>query len=164
MKWVIAFTIMVAYFIQVHVSMLNTATEENAYERFTYACEIASHDASLDVTPESVSDGFPIFDQTKATNSFDQDLAENMQLNPTTLAPLPGTLYQQPVQILLQQFFDYSNTTFPYHYTNSTYGIDVTLNGPAIVYVVQAQIPTIQPGVTGFPKIWSVVQAYPDSP
>ena len=164
MKWIIAFTLLVAYFIQVHVTMLNTGMQENAYERFTYACEIASHDASLDVTPNSVSDGFPIFNQTEATTTFDQDLAENMQLNPNTLAPLPGTLYQQPVQILLEQFFDYSNTSFPYHYTNSTYGIDVTLNGPAIVYVVQAQIPSIEPGVSGFSKTWSVVQGYPDSP
>ncbi|MFD1674146.1 hypothetical protein [Alicyclobacillus fodiniaquatilis] len=161
MRYVIALIFLIGYYVEVHISTLNVGLEENAYERFTYACENASHDAALDVTPESIATGQPVFDETAATNTFDQDLAANMDLDPQTLKPLPNTMFQAPVTVLTEQFIDYSNTTFPYEYKDAAYGIDVTLEGPAIAYVVQAQIPSIQPGVTSFTKTWAVVQSYP---
>jgi hypothetical protein len=169
MKYVIAISILIIFFVKVHLSVLNTGYQIQALQRATYALERASHAASIQVTPESVSDGYPVFDQARAHAVFWQTLASNMQLDQgtvvdaNTMDPLPGTMFKDPVTLEVEQFIDYTVTpSFPYYYVNPAFGIDVVLNGPSIVYVLDVPIPQIWTHQPAYEKRWSVVAAYPD--
>lgn len=137
---------------------------QQAYQIFTGALTNAADAASIQVTPASVSDGTPVFDQKQADTQFKQVLASNLNLDPTTLQPKANTLFTTAPVIQLEKFFDYSNTTFPYHYVNSQYGIDVTLNGPSIVYSVEISSPRYYLSTQSFEMQWSEAVAYPDNP
>ncbi|SFV03719.1 hypothetical protein [Alicyclobacillus macrosporangiidus] len=163
MRYVIAISILIVFFVQVHLSVLNTGYQEQALQRVTYALENASHAASMQVTSASVSDGYPVFDQTQADAIFREVIASNMKLDANTLSPLAGSMFKQPLTVELEQFVDYSNTpSFPYHYSNPAYGIDVVLNGPSIVYVVKIPIPQVWTKNAAYDREWSTVAAYPD--
>lgn len=163
MKYIILALLITGYSFLVHVQVLNTGNQERAYQKFMDALNLAGHDASLDVFSATVANGSPVFNEAEANVTFRDTLAANLDLNPSTLAPVPGSMFQEPLQIQLEQFVDYSNTsTFPYTYTNPTYGVHVIMNGPSIVWVVLAQIPSQIAFEPGFSKTRIVVDAYPD--
>lgn len=164
MKWVITLFIMGIFFVQIHLDMLTQGQDELAIERLHYALQLASHAASVMVTDPTVSDGQITFDQTEADAVFKRTLADNLALDKTTLQPLSGSLFQTGPTIELEQFIDYSNATFPDHYVNSTYGIDTTLYGPAIVYAVQLPAPKFFHSSPSFNLQWSTIASYPDNP
>ncbi|KPV42691.1 hypothetical protein [Alicyclobacillus ferrooxydans] len=162
MKWLVAGIFLAVFSIMIHVAILSNAVAQHADEQLHYTLESATHAAVLMVVPSSVSDGDITYDQTKANDIFRQIVATNLALNPTTLAPLPNSPYQSPLVIDSEAFIDYSDvSSFPYVYKNPTYGIDVTLHGPAVVYVVQIPIPRAFNASLAYPIRWTVIQAYP---
>lgn len=143
-----------------HEQVLNLEMETVVYHRIENAMILASQDAVEDVEPASTANGQPIFDQTEADETFRATLANNLGLDPNTLQPLPNSTFHVAPKILDEEFYDWSNTTFPYHYVNSTYGIDMTLDAPSIVFVVQFTMPSYAANVQPFTVTVPMVQSY----
>ncbi|QSO50144.1 hypothetical protein [Alicyclobacillus mengziensis] len=133
-----------------------------ADRRLADALELASDGASEQVQIASVANGDIVFNQAAADSTFKTILANNLALDPSTLTPLSNSMYQSGATVNVEQFFDYSNTTFPYTYDNPQYGIDVVLTGPAIVYNVTLPVPkNFESSPSGFPLTWTKVASYP---
>ena len=146
-----------------HEQVLNLEMETVVYDRFENAMILASQDAVEDVVPSSTANGQPIFDQTEADETFRATLANNLGLDPSTLQPLPNSTFHVAPQIVDEEFYDWSNTTFPYHYVNSTYGINETLDAPSMVVVVQFTVPSYAANVQPFTITVPMVQSYAGS-
>lgn len=142
-----------------HMQTLNLSTQETAYQRITDAVQLASQDAVEQLEPDSIAMGQPIFNTTQADLVFRTDLANNLQLNPTTLAPLPNTLLQTPPVIKEEEFYDWSNATFPDSISDTASGIEETITEPSILYLLQFTIPSVgdssQPFVINVPVLQS---------
>ncbi|SHK66955.1 hypothetical protein, partial [Alicyclobacillus tolerans] len=138
MKWILMVTFLVVLYGMTHIQVLNMTTQEIAYTRIETAMRLADHDATLDVTEASVAAGEPVFDQTAALATFEQSLAQNLDLNPTTLQPYPNTLLTEAPKILTVSYFDWSDVTaFPTTIVDTTYGVDMPVSAPSILVVVQ---------------------------
>ncbi|MCL6441881.1 MAG: hypothetical protein K6T83_00200 [Alicyclobacillus sp.] len=160
MKWLLMAVFLVILQFQAHQQVFNLEMEEEDYHRIEDALQLASQDAVLDVTHDSVADGQVMFDQAQVDTIFRATLANNLDLDPTTLQPKPGTMLTVAPRILDEEFIDTSNASFPYHYVNSTYGVDVTLNEPSIVVVVQFTMPSYAANVKPFAVTVPIVQSY----
>ncbi|WP_029421786.1 hypothetical protein [Alicyclobacillus macrosporangiidus] len=160
MKWVLMALFLVILQFQSHLQVFNLEMEESDYHRVHDALQLATDDAVEMVTQDSVSNGQPVFDQTKADNAFRSTLANNLDLDPGTWQPKPNTMLKTAPQVLDEEFFDWSNANFPYHYVNTTYGIDVTMNEPSIVLVVQFTMPSYAANVKPFTMNIPVVASY----
>lgn len=160
MKWVMMALFLVVLQFWTHEQVLNLEMETVVYHRIENAMILASQDAVEDVEPASTANGQPIFDQTEADETFRATLANNLGLDPNTLQPLPNSTFHVAPKILDEEFYDWSNTTFPYHYVNSTYGIDMTLDAPSIVFVVQFTMPSYAANVQPFTVTVPMVQSY----
>jgi len=162
MKWALFFIFLIVPWIQAWIDTESADVQERAYQNLNDALESASQAAVLNVEPTSVSDGNIVFNQGQANATFYQMLAQDMDLDSSTLQPLPGSIYQSAPIVKVTQFFDYSNTNFPVHYLNSTYNIDTWIYGPSIVYVVQEAAPKPYTSSTPFTMTWPDVVSYPD--
>lgn len=160
MKWILMALFLVVLQFWTHEQVLNLEMETVVYHRIENAMILASQDAVEDVEPASTANGQPIFDQTEADETFRATLANNLGLDPNTLQPLPNSTFHVAPKILDEEFYDWSNTTFPYHYVNSTYGIDMTLDAPSIVFVVQFTMPSYAANVQPFTVTVPMVQSY----
>ncbi|WP_206886118.1 hypothetical protein [Alicyclobacillus mali (ex Roth et al. 2021)] len=163
MKWVMMALFLVVLQFWTHEQVLNLEMETVVYHRIENAMILASQDAVEDVVPSSTANGQPIFDQTEADQTFRATLAHNLGLDPSTLQPLPNSTFHVAPHIVDEEFYDWSNTTFPYHYVNSTYGIDETLDAPSIVFVVQFTMPSYAANVQPFTITVPMVQSYAGS-
>ncbi|TDY40487.1 hypothetical protein C7445_12016, partial [Alicyclobacillus sacchari] len=140
--------------------VLNLEMETVVYHRIVNAMFLASQDAVEDVVPSSTANGQPIFNQTEADQTFRETLANNLGLDPNTLQPVPNSTFHVAPQIVDEEFYDWSNAIFPYHYVNSAYGINETLDAPSMVVVVQFTMPSYAANVQPFTVIVPVVQSY----
>jgi len=163
MKWIMMALFLVVLQFWTHEQVLNLEMETVVYDRFENAMILASQDAVEDVVPSSTANGQPIFDQTEADETFRATLANNLGLDPSTLQPLPNSTFHVAPQIVDEEFYDWSNTTFPYHYVNSTYGINETLDAPSMVVVVQFTVPSYAANVQPFTITVPMVQSYAGS-
>ena len=160
MKWILMAIFLTIIEIEVHMQTLNLSLQEGDYHRLSDALDFASQDATLDVTTNTDATGVAVFNQTEANATFRATLARNLNLDPTTLAPRPNSMLSTAPTILDEQFFDGSNTSFPYTYTNSTYGLNVTLNNPTLVLVVQFTMPSYAANVPTYTVTLPVIQSY----
>lgn len=118
---------------QVNIDMLAKASQQ-----LSMSAQLAAHDASLAVSPASIGAGETVFNEADASQAFQDTFDANAGFNPATGQAIPGSLFQGPVQLLYQGFVDYSNqSTYPFDYVNPTYGINIVLNDPAVVFVIQ---------------------------
>ncbi|MCA1064434.1 peptidase M23 [Rossellomorea aquimaris] len=118
----------------------NLDADKTATRELKNAVEIAVHDASLALDEAQLRDGKLVFDQVQARQNFRDGLMSYMDLD-SALTPNPTSFYQDEVVLEYIEFVDDSNATFPMTYTNPTYNIVDTLNGPSIIVVVTTTSP-----------------------
>jgi hypothetical protein len=112
------------------------------------ALELAIHDAALEIDKAEMSEGNIVFKQVKAEENFRKSLQENLSLN-TSLQPESSSFFQEKVEIKYVEYIDDSNTvTYPFNYFNDKYEIYDTVNGPAIVAVIETKGPRYFAGPT----------------
>lgn len=134
-------------------------------ERLKNAINRGAHDASLQVDKEAWGQGEIKFVVPNALQTFKTTMAANIDLNPNTLLPLSKTLLSDPVEILFQDYIDANDpVTFPYVYTNSTYGINKKIYGPAVVFVVRTRQPKVHATSSNAVITKTVVFEYPFPP
>ncbi|MFE8703926.1 peptidase M23 [Cytobacillus sp. FJAT-54145] len=122
---------------------LNFDADSTATRRLKDALELATHDAALYLKTDELANGRIVFDQTLATQTLKKSLEMNLSLD-TSLTPLSTSFFKDEGQIklLLVEFVDDSNTlAYPTNYFNSTYEIIDTIEGPAIVAVLETTGP-----------------------
>lgn len=163
MKWILMALFLVVLQFWTHEQALNLEMETVVYHRIVNAMVLASQDAVEDVIPSSTANGEPIFDQAAATQTFRTTLANNLGLDTNTLQPLPNSTFHVAPHIVDEEFYDWSNTTFPYHYVNGTYGMNETLDAPSMVVVVQFTMPSYAANVQPFTITVPMVQSYAGS-
>ena len=160
LKWVFMVVILMVLQFQTHQQVMNLEWQEVDARRIDNAMQLASQDAVERVMPTNAGNGQVVFDQSVADATFKSTLAANLDLNSSTLQPDTNTMLSVTPTILVETFLDASNTTFPYTYTNSTYGINVTLNEPSIIFVLQFTIPSYAHNVSPFTMDVPMVQSY----
>lgn len=160
MKWVMMVVLLMILQFEAHQQVFNLEMQETDYRRIQEAVQLATLDAVEQVQPTSVSSSEPIFNTAQANTVFDQTLAANLDLNALTLQPKPNTMLSVAPTVLYEQFLDWSNASFPYQYTNSTYGIHLTLNFPSIIMVLQFTMPSYAHNVKPYTFTIPVVQSY----
>ena len=143
MKWVMMAILLVLLQVDAHQTVFNLEMQESDVQRIEDAMQLASQDAVLNVASSDTTNGTaPVFNQTQALSAFDATLAANLDLDPTTLQPVPGTMLSVAPQMVYDQFIDGSNATFPVSYSNATYGIGpLTLEQPTFVVAVKFTVP-----------------------
>lgn len=160
LKWVFMVVILVVLQFQTHQQVMNLEWQEADARRIDNAMQLASQDAVEQVASTNVGDGQVVFNQSVVDTAFKATLAANLDLNSSTLQPNPNTMLSVAPTILVETFLDSSNTTFPYTYTNSTYGINKTLYEPSVIYVLQFTIPSYASNVSPFTMDVPMVQSY----
>ncbi|EJY57289.1 hypothetical protein URH17368_0012 [Alicyclobacillus hesperidum URH17-3-68] len=163
MKWILMALFLVVLQFWTHEQVLNLEMETVVYHRIVNAMFLASQDAVEDVVASSTANGQPIFNQTEAAQTFQTTLANNLGLDPNTLQPVPNSTFHVAPRIVDEEFYDWSDTTFPYHYVNSAYGINETLDVPSMVAVVQFTMPSYAANVQPFTITVPMVQSYAGS-
>ncbi len=158
MKWVMMVIFLIAVSFQAHQTVLNFELQEADHHRVLDGIQLASQDALLAVTTDSQTQGNPEFDQTIAIQAFQNTLAANLSLDPTTLQPFPNTLLSATPTIQSQQFYDASTTSFPDSLV--VYGMTMTLNQPTILFNVQVAIPSYNSGEPAVAITVPVIQSY----
>lgn len=132
------------------------------HERLKNAINRGAHDASLQIDPLRWAEGFIEFVPDRALQVFKETTAANIGLNPGTMAPLPHTMLTHPIEVLFEDYIDDKDpVTYPYIYRNATYGIEQTIYGPAVVYVVRVLTPQISATSSDEYILKSVVFEYP---
>lgn len=120
---------------------INFDMDMNATRRMKDSLELAVHDAALAIDKTKMSQGQIVFERTKAEENLRQSLQQNLLLS-SSLEPLTGSFLQAPVEIkVLEYYDDDSGMLFPFNYSNPTYEILDTIDGPAIVVVIETTSP-----------------------
>jgi hypothetical protein len=123
------------------------------------ATNFSAHDASMQVIKSKLSEGQVVFDQTLATQVFQESLTKNLQLQ-NDLTAKPNTLFHGQVEIVFKDFVDDSNVTmnpnidptqrtafdgygklYKYDDPAGKYHIQQTIMGPAVVYIIKVAKP-----------------------
>lgn len=142
MKACILILLLSVFFISVMYIELDHDIATLLNERVKNAVNRATHDASLQLEPETLSSGYQYFDQTAALSAFKTSLANNLGLNPLTLNPLSNSIFSSKPKIEFIDFLDdHDPITFPYLYQNSNYQITKIINGPAVIAVISIEKP-----------------------
>lgn len=139
-------TYMLFFFsILIWVLQLNLQTDSEAHRILKESIEIAAHDAALQNIESESARGLIIFHRNEALKVFKNDLMYQLRLQEAgayTLVPLDDSFFQDPIQIVYEEYIDDSNTPhFPFFYENTTYGIREIIRGPSVVYVVETKTP-----------------------
>lgn len=123
---------------------LNFDQDTTATRKLKDALELATHDAALvSLQTDSLADGKFIFDQNKAKKVITESLQNNLLLD-SSLQPLADTFFHDKIEIKLIDFVDDNHpnvTGYPTNYSNPTYEILDTIDGPAIVVVLETKGP-----------------------
>jgi len=120
---------------------INFESDASSTRKMKNALELAVHDAALAIDTNRLAQGEFVYDRTQAEANLKKSLQDNLALD-STLAPLSDSFLQSPVQIkLLEYYDDASGALFPFNYNNPTYEILDTIDGPAIVVVLETTGP-----------------------
>ena len=163
MKMALTGLMLLLFWYMLYSSQINIDMLAKASQQLSMSAQLAAHDASLVISPDSIGAGETVFNQAAASQVFQDTFDANAGFNPTTGQAIPGSLFQGSVQLLYQGFVDYSNqSTFPFDYVNNTYGINIVLNDPAVIFVVQV---TTRPyTASSAPQTWTYSVVYQYSP
>jgi hypothetical protein len=119
----------------------NLEMDTSATRKLKNAMELAVHDAALSLKVDELMNGKIVFDQLVAEQSFRKSLEDNLRLN-TSLEPLTDSFFKEPIVLKHLEYVDHSTgTVFPMNYINDKYHILDTLEGPAIVVVLETSGP-----------------------
>lgn len=122
----------------------NMDADRTATRQIKNALELAVHDASLALDQTQFSQGEIVFDQARALENLKLSLNSNLKLSSAGgyyYIPEANSFYQEDIYLDHIEFIDDSNSTFPRTYSNPTYDIVDTLNGPSIVAVLATKSP-----------------------
>lgn len=130
------------------VMQFNFDLDMNATRRMKNSLELAVHDAALAIDKTRMAQGEFVFNRTLAEANLKKSLQENLSLN-SSLEPLSDSFLKTSVQIKLLEFYDSdSGMAYPFNYSNPTYEILDTIDGPAIVVVLETTGPRYFTGDT----------------
>jgi hypothetical protein len=119
----------------------NFEMDTSATRKLKNAMELAVHDAALSLKAEELMNGKIVFNQVVAEQNFRKSLEDNLRLN-TSLEPLTDSFFKEPIVLKHLEYVDHSTgTAFPMNYINDKYHILDTLEGPAIVAVLETSGP-----------------------
>jgi hypothetical protein len=120
---------------------LNFEMDTSATRKLKNAMELAVHDAALSLKTEELMNGKIVFNQMVAEQNFRKSLEDNLRLN-TSLEPLSDSFFKEPIVLKHLEYVDHSTgSMFPMNYFNDKYHILDTLEGPAIVAVLETRGP-----------------------
>lgn len=123
----------------------NIDADKTSTRQIKNALELAVHDAALALDESQLYQGGKIvFDQAQALDNLKVSLNTNLKLTSSGgyyYIPQQTSFYKEDLFIEHIEFIDDSNATFPMPYTNATYNILDTLNGPSIVAVLTTKSP-----------------------
>lgn len=139
MRIVISVILLTMYWASLYLNQVSLSMYDQAIQLGKGAMQIAAHDASLELSTNSVGIGQVVFNQSAAQQVFLRTFDLNAGFDPTTNGALASSRFIGQSKLVLSAFVDNSNATFPIDYTNSTYGINKVLTAPAVIFVVQVQ-------------------------
>lgn len=142
MRKVLMIVLLMIFYVQLQNFQDDHLIHRLTHERLKNSINRGAHDASLQVDPVAWGEGRIEFVTDRALLAFKNTMSANIGLDPVTLKPLPNTMLTSEMDILFEDYIDFKdNVKFPYLYKNSTYGIQRTIYGPAVVYVVRIKTP-----------------------
>lgn len=109
------------------------------------------------VTLSSLANDAPYIDSTQAQAAFKVALAENLHLDPVTLAPLDssGLVAEAPaVQLLVY------NGPFPYYYSNPAYHVSATFTKPGVLAMIDVKVASPFLKQPQLMKLWAKSELY----
>lgn len=142
------------------ITQTNNDIFTQTIQQLQNAGNLAAHDASLAIDATNIGNSQIIFNQTEAGQIFQQTFDENAGFDPSTNQATTDSRFTGNVTILTSAYIDDSNATFPYQYSNATYGINAILTSPAVIYVVQVQPRSYAPWAQSDPLTYPVIYQY----
>jgi hypothetical protein len=139
MNKLLLFILLIAFFMSLYALQ---ADEELAMHRLfdvKHALNRATHAAAQQTDPLLLSEGKADLDPVRSRDAALQYLKENLRLD-DSLAPLPGTFLQSPVQIFALDVIG-ADQSFPYLYQQPLYDYTVTLEHPGVVLIARVEYP-----------------------
>ncbi|QCJ45458.1 peptidase M23 (plasmid) [Bacillus sp. S3] len=138
----ILFILLYAFITQLQ---FNLDADKTATRQVKNTLELAVHDASLAILPESISEGKIVFDQIVATSNFKKSLEVNLSVTSTSgniFNPTENSFFKHDLQVVELEFIDDSvPRTYPFVYYNSKYKIIENVDGPCIIAVLTTESP-----------------------
>ncbi|WP_078557025.1 peptidase M23 [Bacillus alkalicellulosilyticus] len=123
----------------------NLDSDRTANRQIKNALELAVHDAALALDESHLISGQIVFDQGRAMDNFKTSLETSLRVEASgegfIYSPLEESRYQNEMYIEHIEFFDDSNSLFPFSYNNPDYNIIETLQGPGVVAVLTTVSP-----------------------
>lgn len=110
-----------------------------ALEDLKYVADECSDSASLFYNTSQFGKGKKTFNQIEGKKAIKDILKKNLNLD-DTLTPLPGGYWTETIEYDVY-FFDDSNTTFPYLFTDPKTSYSKTLTEPTVIVTVNAGKP-----------------------
>lgn len=136
----------VTFMILATTMQLNLTADADASKYLKEDMDLAVHDAGLKIEPDQLAKGKIVFDPNQAYQAFVQSLEKNADLkmaNPgsKTLKPASGSFFQDSFKVKSFIILDDSNASFPYTYSYPSHHLDLLLEGPSIIAVVETYGP-----------------------
>lgn len=122
---------------------LNFELDSTSTRRLKDSLELATHDAALSsLRTDQLAEGKIVFDQVEARRILEESLQENLLLD-SSLHPQENSFFQNTIEIKLVDFIDDSLgiPSYPTNYIDDDYQIIESVEGPAIVVVLETTGP-----------------------
>ncbi|WP_163537303.1 peptidase M23 [Gracilibacillus sp. YIM 98692] len=138
---------LVMLFVGIMTIQMNMDADKTTARQLKNILELATHDAALALDESQLSEGRIVFDQVQAKEYLKESITHNMKVDNVLgdqeiYQPADDSYYHDSLYITDMIFLDDLNiSSFPYHYTNASYGIDTIINGPTIFVVGSIQSP-----------------------
>jgi len=108
-------------------------------EQLKYVADESSASASLFYDTTEYSEGRKVFNRTEGIKALEDILKRNLKLDDFFI-PLPNTYWREKIEYKVY-FYDESNTTFPFVFTDPTTSYVKTLTEPTVIITVDAGKP-----------------------
>jgi hypothetical protein len=100
------------------------------------AAEEASVSATMFIDPQDESEGRIVFNQAEGQKAIKAIIKTMLKTN-DSLIPVEGSYWQNQISYNAY-FYDDSNTTYPYYFTDPDTGYRFTVNRPSVVVTINA--------------------------
>lgn len=127
------------------ISMTFTVFQQdyNLHQQHLYNLKFTAQEASAAAAQYIVNDyykeGMLVFNQSEGTKAAEYIIQKQLKVD-ENLLPLAGSYWRNQVNYQLE-FFDDSNSTFPFLYTHYTNSFTLTIREPTVIVTIDAGKP-----------------------
>jgi hypothetical protein len=137
----VLYLLLITFLMTMFALQLDEEISMNVLFRAKHGLNRATHAAVQQIDEQKLSQGLMSIDSGAAKEKAYEYLQGNLQLDHNNV-PLLGSFLESPVDILIFDVIN-DNHIFPYHYVNSMYNYNVTLERPAVVMIIRVEYPRI---------------------